>query len=66
MNPKEVIENAEDTFAFFSEEEILFHMTQGMDAENIHPFVANYTKAINDLRKLLECYTNLLDPTELE
>ena len=57
MNPKEIINNGEDAIGFFSEEDILFHITMGMDStEEIEDFETRYNKTIKDLRTLLEAY----------
>ena len=35
MNEKEIYENASEAIAFFDEEDILWHMTTGMDEEDV-------------------------------
>ena len=57
MNTQEILENAEDAIGFFSEEDILFHLTMGIDNnEDIEDLERRYNKTLKALRTLLEAY----------
>ena len=62
MNEKQVYENASEAIAFFDEEDILWHMTNGMDEEDVDDFTDRFNKTMRNLRRVHEAFYDLLDP----